>query len=365
MYTKEESIYVWLDLFDFLSTKKKAALLACFKSASDLWENLETNSGVKNALTAQEINTLVLSHTPEFLSMQMKGLQRLGITAVTIVSKDYPESLSNSFDPPYVLYCKGDVGLLKSKSIAIVGSRKCTRYGREQSELFAKTIAKHGIAITSGLSDGIDTAAHKGAMAAENGKTIAVLAGGLNSIYPATNQELSEQIANGGGLLVTEMRPSSKPQLYSFPRRNRIIAALSLGVFVPEMGGKSGAMYTVNYASEYGKELFVLPGPVNSFASMGSNRLLKECQAACVLTPADILARIGIDMQADEQKVARAQLSLDEQVIFEALKLEPLHYDEIKKITKLEPKTINSLLTTMEINGLIEKLPGNIYCLAN
>ena len=359
MYTKEESVYIWLDLFDFLSYKKKMALLSLFGSAVELWDNLFKNSKVKELLNTQELERLELSHSDEFLNMQTKGLARLGITAITTLSKDYPEKLREVSDPPYVLYCKGDISLLSKRAIAIVGSRRCTRYGREQAELFAKSLCKHGFVVISGMAEGIDTAAHVGALDAD-GKTIAVLAGGLSEIYPASNLALSEQIANKG-LLVSEMRPNYRSERFSFPIRNRIIAALSEGVFVPEMGSKSGARYTLNYANDYGREMFVLPGPVNNFASAGSNILIKECQAACVLTPEDVLNRLGVDVVAEEVKQAKLQLNMEEQLIYNSIKDEQLHYDELIKITQLEPKMLNSLLTTMQISGLIQKLPGNFY----
>ena len=363
MYTKEESIYIWLDLFDFLTHKKKTALLNCFDSSLALWDNLEKSDKARQILNAEEFKKLELSHSDDYLNMQLKGLERLNIIAVTTVSKDYPKQLHEVFDPPYVLYCKGDISLLGSRMIAMVGSRRCTRYGKEQAELFAKSLTKHNFTIISGMAEGIDTSAHQGALNA-SGKTIAVLAGGLNEIYPAINLNLSKEIAEKG-LLVSEMRPNYRAEKFSFPIRNRIIAALSDGVFVPEMGEKSGAMYTLNYANEYGREMFVLPGPVNNFASIGSNRLIKECQAACVLSPDDILARLGIDAAKAEVSLAKLQLGIEEQLIYNSLKNEQIHYDELIKITKLTSKMLNSLLTTMEISGLIKKLPSNFYSRVN
>jgi len=259
-----------------------------------------------------------------------------------------------------VLYCKGNVDLLNQDGIAIVGSRICTRYGTEQTSIFAKQLSKAGFVIISGLADGIDGIAQRACLEVD-GKTIAVLAGGLNHIYPSGNIGLANEIVQKGGLLVSENIPTYVGQKYDFITRNRIIAGLSLGVFVPEAGDKSGSLHTVNFANDNGRSIFALPGPVNSPKSSGTNRLIKNLQGCCVTEPNDIISQFPqFSLQKREREKA-VQLDMNEQLIYGVLQSEEVHYDEIQRKTQLDPKTLNSLLARMEIRGIITKVAGNYY----
>ena len=177
-------------------------------------------------------------------------------------------------------------------------------------------------------------------------------------MYPAMNTNLSEEIAEKG-LLVSEYRPNVFPTSYTFPFRNRIIAGLSEGVLITEAGEKSGALHTKNYALEFGREVFVVPGNINNIKCLGTNRIIKSMQGACVTEPEDILIKLGID--AKVKQVETVQTNITEKLILTALEDGEQTLENLQEITKLETKTLNSCLTMLQIRGLIRKLPGNIY----
>jgi len=183
------------------------------------------------------------------------------------------------------------------------------------------------------------------------------MAGGLDSIYPEAHTTLAKQIVKCGGALVSEYLPGAKPTQYTFPERNRIISGLSKGVLVVEAGENSGSLHTVSHALEQGKDLFVVPANINSVASKGSNRILVEMPDSLVTEPSQVLKRIGINPIEAQNK--ELNLSPDEQKIYDAVLREAVHFDDLCKITKISPSTLGSLLTIMEMNGIIRRLPNN------
>ena len=214
------------------------------------------------------------------------------IKEIEISSNEYPQQLKNIYDPPLKLYALGNVHILKQLSIAIVGSRRATEYGRKIAFQFANDLTKKGINIISGLAIGIDTYAHLGTLYPKAiGKTIAVLGSGLNEIYPKSNIELAKKILESGGCIVTEYPLGIKPQKTHFPQRNRIISGLSKGVLVVEAGEKSGALITADFALEQGKEVFAVPGNILNYTSIGTNNLIKQ-GAKLVTTYEEILSEI-------------------------------------------------------------------------
>lgn len=192
----------------------------------------------------------------------------------------YPNKLKQIIDPPQVLYYLGDIMLLQNNCLAIVGCRNASQYGIKIAKIFANEISKAGITIVSGLARGIDTTAHKYALSSI-GKTIAVLGCGIDIIYPRENEGLFKDIINNGGLIISEFEPGTAPLKENFPKRNRIISALSEGILVVEAKKRSGTMITVDCALEQGKDVFVIPGNIDSLNSVGTNELIKE-GAICV-----------------------------------------------------------------------------------
>ena len=267
-------------------------------------------------------------------------------------------------DFPLVIYYKGDLNLVNTKSVAIVGARRITRYGKSVTEKFASALALSGITIVSGMAEGVDTVAHTNCLKA-GGKTIAVLGSGFNEVYPQSNINLFHEIAKNG-LVITEYKPSIKPVSYNFPVRNRIIAALSDAVLITEAGEKSGALHTRDYALEYNKELFAIPGNIDSPQSIGTNNILKTCQGAIALSPQDILECLNTEYVGEiHENKPTQQLNINQNLICECIKLESKNFDEIAEETKLDTQTLITELTILELYGIIIKMPNNVYALKN
>ncbi len=205
------------------------------------------------------------------------------IEEIIINSKEYPEKLKSIYNPPLKLYVLGNKQLLNQKSIAIVGARKATEYGKKIAFKFSKELAENGINIISGLAKGIDTYAHLGTIQAsiesknlkKLGKTIVVMGSGFNNIYPKENIELARKVIKSGGCIITEYSAETKPEKMNFPKRNRIISGLSNGVLVVEANNTSGALITAEFALEQGKEVFAIPGDITKEQSEGCNELIK------------------------------------------------------------------------------------------
>lgn len=285
-----------------------------------------------------------------------------GIRAVGYSSDEYPDYLRSLLaDPPVVLYCRGDVSLLAdaSRNIAVVGTRTITRYGKDVTTQFVRAFANDGLCVVSGGARGVDSLAHKTALEC-GGKTVAVLGCGVDVAYPPENKELLDKIAQDG-LVVSEYPPGTPPNQFRFPERNRLISAFSSGVLVTEAGLKSGSLITADLAIEQGKELYVVPGSVFSKQSEGCNAKIKECQAAAVTAPEDI---IGAPARRDEGELG-VQLSLEQSRIIELLsKEESMHFSELLEGSGLPTGELSALLSEMEIFGMVNKLSGNYYQVA-
>ncbi|MBQ4072787.1 MAG: DNA-processing protein DprA [Clostridia bacterium] len=271
---------------------------------------------------------------------------------------EYPEALEEIDVPPAILYYKGDVGLLKTNCLGVVGTREPSRYGRDYTEKFVEVLAKCSLTIVSGMARGVDSVAHRTALQ-NDGKTIAVLGCGIDIVYPANNVQLYDDIARDG-LIISEY-PIGTPSLaYNFPERNRIISGLSRGVLITEAGIKSGSLITAEYAIKQNRELFVIPSALNSPRGQGSNLLLKTCQGAIVLSPDDIISALGIKNQP-EKKASAMQLDFMEERLLNALQYSEMHFDDLVDLTGLGVSDLNALLVRMEVVGLIRKLDNNYY----
>lgn len=285
-------------------------------------------------------------------------LHQKGCGVIVRDDPEYPECLEEIDVPPAILYYKGDVGLLKTKCLGVVGTREPSRYGRDYTEKFVEILSKCSLTIVSGLARGIDTVAHRTTLL-NGGKTIAVLGSGIDVVYPANNVQLYNDIARDG-LIISEY-PLGTPSLaYNFPERNRIISGLSKGILIPEAGLKSGSLITAEYAIKQNRELFIIPSALNSPRGQGCNKLLKTCQGAIVLSPDDIVSALGLKQQP-EQKASAMQLDFMEEKLIEALSYSEMHFDDIVELTGLGVSDLNALLVRMEIVGLIRKLDNNYY----
>lgn len=272
--------------------------------------------------------------------------------------KEFPQELLSIKDPPKELYIIGNKKLLNKKSIAIVGTRNCTKYGAECAKKIAKNISKKEICIISGMALGIDTFAHSEAIK-QNGNTIAVLGGGFDYIYPEENIELFNKIIENNGLVISEYPPKTKAILSKFPYRNRIISGLSMGVLVVEATlGRSGSLVTARYAKEQNKKIFSVPGNINLKTSKGTNWLIKE-GAKLVTCAEDILTEFNIKTESIEE--TEVQIEPEYIELYNQITYMPVNINIITKKCKTNISKISQQLLMMELKGYIKSMPGNEY----
>lgn len=276
---------------------------------------------------------------------------------IKICDDEYPDKLRNIKDPPGKIYCAGDISLLKGKSVAVVGSRKFTGYGREIAKLIGRELAGAGVIVVSGMAFGIDAFSHEGALASK-GKCIAVLGTGLNRPYPACNERLLREVARTG-LVVSEYEPNFGGARYSFPRRNRIISGLSECVVVVEARMKSGALITAEMAVEQGRTVYAVPGNINSQFSAGTNMLIHD-GAVPLFYVRDLLIDIGLD--PTERSNCLKSLGEGEREIAKAVsEREGITIDELCSLLGMKAGTMNAFITLLEIKGVVHSYGGKIY----
>jgi DNA processing protein len=308
----------------------------------------------------------------------LEALQRADAVAVTPDDLAYPDAFRALPDAPFLLFAAGRLDLLARPGIGVVGTRSPSDYGIRATRSLVADLARAGYLAVSGMAKGIDAAAHAASLDGGAG-TVGVLGNGIDVVYPPENRRLYARVREEG-LLLTEMPPGAEPAAGNFPRRNRLIAALSEGVLVVEMGEKSGAMHTVAYALEQGKEVFAVPGPIGSPTSAGTNQLLKE-GARLVTSAADVLeelrgvgaavptggaastassAKPGDELVAAPKPIP-ADLAPEEARVVAALSNEPRHVDDLAVETELAPSNVLAALLGLELKGLVESLPGKHF----
>ena len=296
------------------------------------------------------------------------------IRRITLNDKEYPANLRNIYDPPKVLYVNGGFDRRDEIAVAVVGSRRASIYGLEMAEKFGYELAARGITVISGMAIGVDSAAHRGALKAK-GRTRAVMGSGHGRIYPAQNKRLYADIALNGAV-VTEYEDEVEPLPYNFPRRNRIISGLALGVVVVEAARNSGALITANFAAEQGRTVFAVPGKASSHTSAGTNELIKD-GAALVQSAEDIIEELSIKEiepagggsrdQADSKIAGMTKayiynsLTRDERMVYKALSDEPTYIDDIMDRAGIDIKKISKALLALELKDLIKEVPGKQF----
>ncbi|MDO5556522.1 MAG: DNA-processing protein DprA [Clostridia bacterium] len=272
--------WIWFSRLENLTPKNLVKLLKRFENPKNIFNKTKQQlllEGIKEKIVEEIINPKY----KENLNNYIKYMQKNNIDIITIYDNEYPYNLKQIYDPPIVLYTKGNKQILKQKGLAIIGCRLCTTYGKNIAKKLAYNLSLNNINIISGLAKGIDSFAHIGALQAK-GKTIAVVGCGLDSVYPKENTQLFNEIIKSNGVIVSEYIVGTKPIANNFPRRNRIISGLSDGIIVVEARQKSGTLITTDFALEQGKEIYAVPGNINSSSSYGTNELIK--QGAKVLT---------------------------------------------------------------------------------
>lgn len=297
---------------------------------------------------------------------EIERTESLGIHLIPFGGPQYPALLKETSDPPLILYCKGDLLEFDQAAMAIVGSRHPSLYGREQAKRFGQKLAEWGLTIVSGFARGIDHEAHEAALGVRYGRTIAVLGSGLDVIYPREHQALHEEIAERGAL-VSEFVLGTPPLAENFPKRNRIIAGLSLGVLVVEAHSRSGSLITAHLATDEGREVFALPGRVDQWGSRGTHRLLKE-GATLAESPEDILETLEPQLwpylsRSDRSEASPMQASSDEeeQGFLSIFQKEAMSLDEIISEGRRPASVASAFLTRLELKGFVRKRPDGRY----
>lgn len=349
MISREDLVCLWFD-YNGYTFAKLERILKGFDKIEDVFNKKLLKIAVFDSdLLDIKIKLLNLDES-EFRQKVEDEFFKFGISAVTYVSKDYPEKLKVIADPPLVLYTKGDKSLLNKKSISIVGTRTPSEYGKIVCEKFTKELSSAGLVTISGLAFGIDAIVAESTLEV-GGKTIAVLGGGLDSIYPASNTNLAKRVEENG-LLISEYRIGVKPVSYSFVNRNRIVSALGLGTLIIEAGKKSGTMTTARFAIEQSRELFVVPGNIYSKTSEGTNYLIDEMPDTFTISPERILSRLKI--KRNVQPKSSVQVGLDDNSILNLLGNGEKSFDELSEYLELKPAELSSELVKLEMFGLIK-----------
>ena len=360
-----EEVFYWLalSLIPGVGSTLMRRLLDRFKTPEAVFhaptKELSKIEGLGEKV-AQEIRKGPLEKVVE---KELYLLRGVGGRVITLKDEEYPKRLKDIYDPPALLYVRGELKKEDELAVAIVGSRKTTPYGRWLTEKVSQELARHGVTIVSGMARGIDSLAHWGAISGA-GRTIAVLGCGVDVIYPSENRNLFAKIIDHGAIL-SEFRMSSPPEGGHFPRRNRIISGVSLGVVVVQASEKSGSLITAGYALEQGREVFAVPGNVGTESSRGTHRLIKE-GAKLVESSEDILEEIlpqwtGEREATPKVETQKTDLTEEEKVLYELLGETPLHIDTMIRESRLDPGKVSSLLLNLELKGLVSQWPGKCF----
>lgn len=336
-------------------------LIDYFGSAREAWH---ANPGELSAigLDKRSIVSFVSARQKVDPDAELRRIEKLSVTVLTWDDPAYPSLLKQIADPPFVLYVRGELLPRDEWAVAVVGTRSASIYGKEVARKLASGLASGGVTIVSGLAMGIDTQAHHAALDA-GGRTVAVLGSGVDIIYPPRNRKLAEKIIERGAI-VSEFPVGTRPESGNFPRRNRIISGLSLGVIMVEGAAKSGARITIDYALAQGRETFAVPGNILTRGSEGPNRLIQQ-GAKLVTCVGDILEELNLTMVAEQTAVAETvPASPTEAAILAHLSAEPLHIDDLGERTGISAAELSGTLTIMELKGQVRQVGNMHYVLA-
>jgi DNA processing protein len=350
------------NLFPEIGAMRFKKLLSFFPNLKTAWQASpqEFRQAGIDEKTSQKICDNRNNINPE---KEFEKLLEQGIEILTIQDTTYPKILKEIYDPPVVLYIKGQFKPEDDFCLAIIGTRKPTSYGAQTVADLTHRLSIAGLTIVSGLARGIDTFAHKTCLAA-GGRTVAVIGSGIDqpSIYPQTNRELAKQISENGAI-ISEYPIGTQAMPYHFPARNRIISGLSLGTLVIEAAQKSGTFLTANHALSQNRQVFAVPGPIYSLNSIGPNNLIKM-GAKLVSDAQDVLDELNLS-SAVEYKEARQIIpdNQEEKLILDIISDKPIHIDKIIAATKLDAAVVSSTLTIMEMKGKVRNLGGMNYAI--
>ncbi|MBL8164296.1 MAG: DNA-protecting protein DprA [Anaerolineae bacterium] len=358
----DSKYWLGLSLVPEIGAKRIALLADRFGDLGRAWSASEQQL-IQAGLERQPTTNLLQTRKRLNLDEEMRKVERFGAWIVTLADDDYPTPLKELGDAPPVLYVRGSLIPQDDRALSMVGTRKATPYGRDAAHHLAKQLAAHDVTVISGLAHGIDSAAHRGALDGR-GRTIAVMGCGIDKVYPADNQKLAQEIIENGAL-VSEFPLGTPPEARNFPRRNRVISGLALGVLVVEAPEKSGALITATVAAEQGREVFAVPGNIFNPNSAGTNRLIQD-GAKLVAQVEDILAELNIAHERSETRLVAERIApasaLEEQLL-EYLGFDPIHVDDLVRQSGLTVAIVNSTLTILELKGLARTVGHMQYCL--
>ncbi len=336
---------------------KKLHNLFCYYDSQDFAFDVCFQNKFCEILGKETASKIQKVANEEYLNKFKDELFEKDIKLLTSEEDEYPEKLLKLDDYPFFLFYKGNVSLLKSAAVGIVGTRAPSTYGKIITEKFSRELTQSGLAIVSGLAYGVDSISHRTCLESK-GKTIAVLGGGFDKIYPSEHTSLAKEIAEKG-LLITEYPPKNIPTKYSFPQRNRIVAGLSDALLITEAGAKSGTMITLDFALDNGICVYCVPGNITSSKSEGTNQQIYRGHAQIALSAKDIIDDLGGETLSKKHVV---QLNMDEQLIINALTENDETLDGLSLKTQLKIQELTSILFNLEIRGIIRLGAGGYYC---
>jgi DNA processing protein len=335
------------------------ALIERFKHLSEAWGASRTD--LKSAgLDDRTVRVIIAEREKIDPDAELENLHQAGVTPLTWDDSRYPRRLKETDDPPPVLYVRGDIQESDEWSVSVVGTRRPTPYGRQVAEEMTRQLAANGIGVISGLARGIDAIAHRSALEA-GGRTIAVLASGLDVVYPPEHKKLAAQIAEHGAL-VSDYPLGTQPRGDYFPRRNRILAGMSLGVLVVEGDLKSGALITARIAVEQNREVFAVPGSIFSPQSRGTNTIIARGEAKLIQSIDDVLEELNLTTVPQQMEMRELVPATDTEAdILRHISLEPVHVDDVCRESGLPVSTVSSVLAMMELKGLVRQMAPMAY----
>lgn len=361
MSGEETKYWVGFSLIPHIGRVKISQLEGYFGSLEKAWQAKPAELKAAG-LDKQAIDAITYWQAKISLDAEMEKLEHYGIRVLTFHDPDYPSRLKEIYDYPPLLYIRGSLLPQDEWCLAVVGTRRATVYGRQVTEEIVTDLTRSGITIVSGLAKGIDAIAHRSALEA-GGRSLAIFGCGLDIVYPAENASLAREIIEHGAL-ISEFPLGTRPKAENFPRRNRIMSGVSLGVLVVEADETSGAMITARLALEQDREVFAIPGSILSPASRGTNRLIQE-GAKLVRSYTDILEELNLTTVAQQLELKEVIPPSDtEALLLGQLSTEPTHIDEVCVSTGLPMATVSSTLAMMEIKGLVKQVGNMNYVLS-
>lgn len=355
---EQKAYWVGFSLIKGIGAVRMQALVSYFGTLENAWK-ARAEELVAAGIPSRVVGNFVEVRNRTDPMEAYNTITTRGIQVLTREDTDYPEKLANIYQPPPVLFYRGTLKAEDRWSVAIVGTRRVTAYGRQVTEQVCTYLARNGLTVVSGLARGVDGIAHQTTLA-NGGRTIAVLGSGVDDIYPPEHRQLAEKIIENGAV-ISDYAPGTPPDASNFPPRNRIISGLSMASVVVEAGETSGALITATFAAEQGREVFAVPGPIFAPQSRGTNRLIRE-GAQPLLDPADIMESLNL-RKVDHYKQASLLLPTDEleAKLLEILNLEPVYIDDIQARCGFPVEKVSAALTMMELKGMVRQTGGMKY----